>query len=463
MKVLVTGGSGFVGARLVARLAAEGCLVRATCRQHGIPPAAGVEVWPLESLEDETILEQAAAGCDSVIHLAALAHQRGSAADRTAEFMRVNAEGTRRLARASARAGVRRFIFVSSIAAVCTRSEAPVDEQTPCAPTDPYGGSKLAAEAAVLTELQGPGTDWCILRPPLIYGPDNPGNMQRLLGLIATGWPLPFASIHNCRSFAFIDNLVDALVAVLEHERQVRAIFVFGDGSDLSTPQLITALARAGGVRPHLWPLPLPILSLTWGEWGMPFRSSAASLWTQYRLSRSTRRIAARRWTPVSRKLFLAPSGQCRRGTEKNRRDSARASHSKRRGGIALQAGMSWSIWLTASGALVLAAVLTGVIRRVALRHGLIDVPNARSSHQAATPRGGGLAIVVSVMLGLLLLRGIGVVGEPLLLALLGGGGAVAIVGYCDDRYRLPAGVRLAVHVLAALWALVSLGACRRC
>ncbi len=306
--------------------------MRATCRQHGIPPAAGVEVWPLESLEDETILEQAAAGCDSVIHLAALAHQRGSAADRTAEFMRVNAEGTRRLARASARAGVRRFIFVSSIAAVCTRSEAPVDEQTPCAPTDPYGGSKLAAEAAVLTELQGPGTDWCILRPPLIYGPDNPGNMQRLLGLIAPGWPLPFASIHNCRSFAFIDNLVDALVAVLEHERQVRAIFVFGDGSDLSTPQLMTAPRPRRGCTPPPVAAAFTDTVVTGASGGCHSGHLRRLFGTQYRLSRSTRRIAARRWTPVSRKLFLAPSGQCRRGTEKNRRDSARASHSKRRG-----------------------------------------------------------------------------------------------------------------------------------
>jgi len=107
---------------------------------------------------------------------------------------------------------------------------------------------------------------------------------------------------------------------------------------------------------------------------------------------------------------------------------------------------------------LALAAILTGVIRRFAWRHGLLDVPNARSSHQQATPRGGGLAIVIAVTLGLLLLRWSGAIGDALLLALIGGGTAVAAVGYWDDRHRLPAGIRLLVHMLAALWALVCLG-----
>ncbi len=107
---------------------------------------------------------------------------------------------------------------------------------------------------------------------------------------------------------------------------------------------------------------------------------------------------------------------------------------------------------------LTLATILTAVIRRYCLTHGLLDVPNARSSHQVATPRGGGLAIVIAVTLGLLLLRWTGAIGDALLLALGGGGTAVAAVGYWDDRYRLPARLRLAVHVLAALWALVCLG-----
>jgi len=262
VKVLVTGASGFVGSRLISRLVVEGFDVRATYRRVAPPSRAGLEAWPLPNLDDEGSLEKVVAGCDAIVHLAALAHQQGSRANRLPDFLAVNAEGTRLLARAAARAGVGRFIFVSSIAAVCTRSVTPVDDRTPSRPTDPYGRSKLEGERALIAELNEAVTDWCILRPPLIYGPGNPGNMRRLLGLIEHGWPLLLGSIRNRRSFAFVDNLVDALVTVLRHGRSVRSTFVFSDGSDLSTPELIRALADAAGVRLKLWPFPIGLLLL---------------------------------------------------------------------------------------------------------------------------------------------------------------------------------------------------------
>src|SRR5258708_24345167 len=131
MKVLVTGGSGFVGGRLVRRLAEQGLAVRATHRRENLTPVAGVEWWPLPALDDERRLAESVAGCDPVVHLAGLAPQPGRAANRAAEFRRINAEGTRLLARAAARGGVGKFGFVSSIAAVCTRSDTPVDGRPP--------------------------------------------------------------------------------------------------------------------------------------------------------------------------------------------------------------------------------------------------------------------------------------------------------------------------------------------
>jgi nucleoside-diphosphate-sugar epimerase len=260
MRVLVTGGSGFIGGRLVRRLAEQGIAVRATHRKDPTAAVAGVDWFSLPSLDDEARLASATAGCDAVVHLAALAHQPGLTAQCAPEFRRVNTEGTRLLARAAARSGVARFVFVSSIAAVCTRSDAPVDDQTPAAPTDVYGCSKFEAEQALLAELGNAQTDWCILRPPLIYGPGNPGNMRRLLTLMATGLPLPFASIRNRRSFMFVDNLVDALLKVLRHAGAVRSTYVVSDGSDFSTPELVSALAIATGRRARLLAVPISVL-----------------------------------------------------------------------------------------------------------------------------------------------------------------------------------------------------------
>ncbi|MGC1386754.1 MAG: NAD-dependent epimerase/dehydratase family protein [Steroidobacteraceae bacterium] len=260
MKVLVTGGSGFVGGRLVRRLAEQGFAVRATHRRENLTPIAGVEWWPLPALDDEPRLAESVAGCDAVVHLAGLAHQPGGAANRAAEFRRINTEGTRLLARAAVRGDVRRFVFVSSIAAVCTRSDTPVDDWTPSAPTDPYGCSKFEAEQALVGELKDSSTDWCILRPPLVYGPGNPGNMRRLIRIMESGLPLPFGSIRNRRSFMFVDNLVDAIVCVLRHEGAVRSTYVLSDGNDFSTPELVSTLAAAAGYRVRL--LAMPVFAL---------------------------------------------------------------------------------------------------------------------------------------------------------------------------------------------------------
>ena len=262
MRVLVTGGSGFIGGRLIRKLAEQGFSVRATHRRDGPAPIAGVEWWPLTALDEERRLAESVAGCDAVVHLAALAHQPGLAASLEPEFHRINTEGTRLLARAAARGGVRRFVFISSIAAVCTGSEAPVDDGTQCAPTDAYGRSKLDAEQALAAELRGSAADWRILRPPLVYGPGNPGNMRRLLQLMSSGLPLPFGSIRNRRSFIFVDNLVDAILSVLRHEQAVRSSYVLSDGSDFSTPDLVRALAAAAGRKARLWPVPVSWLAV---------------------------------------------------------------------------------------------------------------------------------------------------------------------------------------------------------
>ena len=260
MKVLVTGASGFVGTRLVQRFLEEFTTVRGTYRRR-LPVVPGVDWRLVSQLDCAEIWPVLLRDVEVVVHLAALAHQMGWNRRRE-EILRVNVDGTRAIARACRTAAVRRLIFASSIAAVCTTSEVPVDDQTPAAPQEDYGRSKLEAENALKAELIGGATDWCILRPPLVYGPGNPGNMRRLMKLVDSGLPLPFGSIHNRRSFIFVDNLVDAIVTVARHPNDIRATYVLGDGSDYGTPELVAELAAVRERSGRVVRMPLMVLRL---------------------------------------------------------------------------------------------------------------------------------------------------------------------------------------------------------
>ncbi|HEY4301537.1 MAG TPA: NAD-dependent epimerase/dehydratase family protein [Candidatus Didemnitutus sp.] len=263
--VLVTGGTGFVGRNLIPALAAAGFAVRATHR-NPLPSSAPAAEWLLIPDRPEVRdWKLPLAGATHVVHLAALAHRMGRGGEvAESEYNVANHVATARLAEAVAAAGgIQRFIFVSSIGAVCPMSDQPVDENTPCRPVTAYGRSKLAAEQAVKRVLASSTSDWCILRPPLVYGPGNPGNLNRLLGLIRRRWPLPFGSIRNRRSLIYVGNLVDAVRVVLECPAASRCTFGLSDGILMSTPDLVRALAAAEGLSPRIFPFPVWALRFT--------------------------------------------------------------------------------------------------------------------------------------------------------------------------------------------------------
>lgn len=267
-RVLVTGVTGFVGRHVAPALAAAGWQVRGATRTA--PPAAGVagvtEWAQVGEFDSETKWRDALVSVDAVVHLAALAHHTDPRRQPTEEdFLRVNAEGTRRLADAARQSGtVRRFVALSSIGAVTDASEAPIDDSTPPRPVMPYGRSKLAGERALAETLRESTITWCALRPVLIYGPGNPGNMARLLRLVRTGVPLPLAGIRNRRSFAYVGNVADALVAALHADDAAIAgrAFVLADPETVSTPELLRQLAGASGRRARLWSCPTGLLRL---------------------------------------------------------------------------------------------------------------------------------------------------------------------------------------------------------
>ena len=239
--VLVTGATGFIGRALVSRLSNRVC-VRAAVRRE---TALACETFKVGEVHGTTNWGRALRGVDVVVHLAAYAHVMNPKKVDLGVLRRTNVEGTANLARQAAQSGVKHFVFLSSIGAVADSSESIVSATTPCLPTTPYGKSKLLAENALKDAADGLDMEWTIIRPPLVYGPGNPGNMERLLKLIRSGVPLPLGSVRNRRSFIYVENMVDLISKCLGNANAVGKVYLPSDGEDVSTPELIRAIVRA--------------------------------------------------------------------------------------------------------------------------------------------------------------------------------------------------------------------------
>ncbi len=256
--VLVTGASGFLGKHVCAALLRQGVAVRGLVRRPDASLAPGVVAQAARGLDDRDALRKAVQGVEGVIHLAARVHQSADPGDEAAHRA-VNLEGTRNLLDASAGANVKAFVFFSSVKVMGESSEAPWTERDVPAPASAYGVTKLEAEAAVRAAAERRGIHGPILRLPLVYGPGMAANALRLFQGVDRGTPVPLGSVRNRRSFLFVGNLIAALTAVLTHEGGNDVFFV-SDGQDLSTPELIRAIARALNRPARLIPVPVGVL-----------------------------------------------------------------------------------------------------------------------------------------------------------------------------------------------------------
>ncbi|MEB2869673.1 UDP-glucose 4-epimerase family protein [Pseudomonas rhizosphaerae] len=263
--VLITGASGFVGAAVAARLVQLGCpTTRAAVRRAYTQLPPGVEGCVVTTLAADTDWTSALAGIDSVVHAAARVHvMRESATDPLAAFRRVNVEGTLNLARQAAQAGVRRFVFISSIKVngEVTEPGRPFRADGEPAPQDDYGVSKLEAEVGLRALAEATGMELVIVRPVLVYGPGVRANFQALLRLVNNGVPLPFGKTANRRSLVALDNLADLVCTCLEHPAAANQTFLVSDGEAVSTAGLVRAMATALGKKPRLLDVPLPWMS----------------------------------------------------------------------------------------------------------------------------------------------------------------------------------------------------------
>jgi nucleoside-diphosphate-sugar epimerase len=256
MNVLVTGANGLVGQALCAQLENVGHAVIRTVRN-----LSSLGGWAVGDLHGQTNwLTALGTDTDAVVHTAARVHVMANMmADPVAEFRCVNVNGTLNLALQAAAAGVRRFVFISSIKVngESTLADQPFTEQDVAAPQDAYGISKMEAEQGLRKIAADTGMEVVVIRPPLVYGPGVKANFAALMRAVQLGWPLPLGSVHNQRSLVALDNLVDFIVTCITHPQAANQIFLVSDGHDLSTTELVRGMAQAAGVSARLLPVPV--------------------------------------------------------------------------------------------------------------------------------------------------------------------------------------------------------------
>ncbi len=266
MTVLLTGASGFVGCAVLESAKRRGVDMRPVFRSldsaKGHPEASLVP-----ELDCEADWAEALQGVDVVIHAAARARfMREEVLDPLTEYRRVNVQGTSNLARQASTAGVRRFVFISSIKVngEATSPDRPFAADDAPAPEDAYGISKAEAETELRRIAQETGMEVTIIRPPLIYGPGVKGNLSILINWVRQGLPMPLGAVaHNRRSLVGLENLVDLIWVCVEHPKAANQTFLISDGEDLSTTELLRKIGKALSRPARLLWMPAGLIAFT--------------------------------------------------------------------------------------------------------------------------------------------------------------------------------------------------------
>ncbi len=246
---LITGASGFIGGHLAHALARtpQTWQVRLVGRSAArLPNCAGAPKHIINTLDGSTDWSGLLSGVDVVVHAAARVHMlHDTATDAAAQNRSTNTEGTQRFAEQAAAASDQRMVFLSTIGIHGAGQQRPYQEDDAPAPHSPYTQYKLDAEHGLRALAAHTGLEVVVIRPPLVYGPDAPGNFARLAAMLRLGLPLPLGSVRNMRSFVAIANLVSFIQCCMTHPAAANQAFLVSDGHDLSTPELIRHMSAA--------------------------------------------------------------------------------------------------------------------------------------------------------------------------------------------------------------------------
>ena len=297
--ILVTGATGFVGQAVIDGLISAAYDVRACSRQVDVVFHPSVRLFHTGEMSENSDWQQALQDVDEVIHLAARVHIMAEVAtDPLTEFRKVNTDATLNLARQAADAGVKRFVFISSIKVngEDTNSGTKFSPDDDFVPTDPYGLSKYEAEQGLLDLAKTTGMEVVIIRPPLVYGSGVRANFLSMIKWINKGVPLPLGAVHNQRSLVALDNLVSFIIHCVKHPKAANEVFLISDGEDVSTTELLQKVAKAFGKNTLL--LPVPVVLMTFVAQLLGKRDMASRLFGSLQVD-SSKACDLLGWKPV--------------------------------------------------------------------------------------------------------------------------------------------------------------------
>jgi nucleoside-diphosphate-sugar epimerase len=258
-RLLITGATGFVGKAVCEQTAHYGFSVKGALRIQNEVSGCFAPIVVGE-ISGQTPWGNALRDVNVVVHLAARVHvTQDTETDPLTSFRAVNVDGTLNLARQAAAAGVKRFVFISSVKVngESTQTGRTFTETDAPNPQDAYGLSKHEAEQGLLQLSADTGMEVVIIRPPLVYGLGAKANFAALMRAVQRGWPLPLGAVHNQRSLVALDNLVDFIVTCITHPQAANQSFLVSDGQDLATTELVRGMAQAAGVPARLLPVPV--------------------------------------------------------------------------------------------------------------------------------------------------------------------------------------------------------------
>ena len=260
MRILLTGATGFIGRALIVELIQQNFNISIVVRQKTNLFPDKVKQFVIGDFEGHPDFSASLAEVDCVIHLAGKAHVTDkSKALILGEFRKINTELTLNLAKQTIESGVKRLVFLSSIGVNGNQANNAFLEGDTPNPQEPYAISKYEAEQGLLKLAKNSSLEVVIIRPPLVYGNNAPGNFGRLIQWAGAKiiFPLPLGAVNNARSLIAIDNLVSFIVTCTLHPKAANEIFMISDNETLSTTQLFKKIAKAFNKKALLLPVPV--------------------------------------------------------------------------------------------------------------------------------------------------------------------------------------------------------------